>query len=106
MRPQGLCLPIISMAARLQIDNDRIVAAGIGMGPVGPVPWFAEPAADVLIGKPASPAQFEKATDVALRHISLRTSKYRATLEYREAMIRTYLPIILTTAARRAGAEL
>jgi carbon-monoxide dehydrogenase medium subunit len=106
MRPQGLCLPIISMAARLQMKRNLIVAAGISMGPVGPVPWFAEPAADVLAGKPASPAQFEKATDVALRHISLRTSKYRATLEYREAMIRTYLPIILTTAARRAGAEL
>jgi carbon-monoxide dehydrogenase medium subunit len=105
MRPQGLCLPIISMAARLQIKSDLIVAAGISMGPVGPVPWFAKPAADVLIGKPASWAQFAKATDVALRHISLRTSKYRATLEYREAMIRTYLPIILTTAARRAGAE-
>ena len=106
MRPQGLCLPIISMAARLQMKRNLIVAAGISMGPVGPVPWFAEPAADVLVGKPASPAQFEKATDVALRHISLRTSKYRATLEYREAMIRTYLPIILTTAARRAGADL
>jgi CO/xanthine dehydrogenase FAD-binding subunit len=83
-----------------------IVAAGISMGPVGPVPWFAEPATDVLVGKPASPAQFEKAADVILKHISLRTSKYRATLKYREAMIRTYLPIILTTAAQRAGAEL
>ena len=106
MRPQGLCLPIISMAARLQVRSDTIVAAGISMGPVGPVPWFAEPAAAELVGKPASPAQFEKAVDATLRHISLRTSKYRATLEYREAMIRTYLPIILSTAAQRAGAEL
>jgi hypothetical protein len=36
----------------------------------------------------------------------LRTSKYRATEQYRETMIRTYLPIILSTAAERAGAEL
>ena len=106
MRPQGLCLPIISMAARLQVNDDTVVAAGISMGPVGPMPWFAEPVAEVLIGKPASPGQFEKAADVALQHISLRTSKYRATEQYREAMIRTYLPIILSTAARRAGAEL
>ena len=106
MRPQGLCLPIISMAARLQVKGDKIVAAGISMGPVGPVPWFAKPAADVLVGKPASLAQFEKAADVALQHISLRTSKYRATEQYRETMIRTYLPIILSTAAQRAGAEL
>jgi CO/xanthine dehydrogenase FAD-binding subunit len=70
------------------------------------MPWFAEPAAEVLVGKPASPAQFEKAADVALQHVSLRTSKYRATEQYRETMIRTYLPIILSTAAERAGAEL
>ena len=104
MRPQGLCLPIISMATRLQLDGDMITAAGIGMGPVGPVPWFAEPVAGALIGEPVSEALFNTAANVALEHISLRTSKYRATAEYREAMIRTYLPIILATAARRAGA--
>jgi CO/xanthine dehydrogenase FAD-binding subunit len=106
MRPQGLCLPIISMAARLQMEGNIVKAAGISMGPVGPVPWFAEPAADVLVGKAATQAQFEKAAEVALENITLRTSKYRATEEYREAMICTYLPIILTAAARRAGAEL
>lgn len=104
MRPQGLCLPIISMATRLRMNGSLITAAGISMGPVGPVPWFAEPAADVLVGEPASEEQFEKAANVALANISLRTSKYRATEEYRETMIRTYLPIILATAARRAGA--
>ena len=105
MRPQGLCLPIISVAVRLQLDGDIITGAGISMGPVGPVPWFAEPAADVLIGKPASQDQYEKAAEMALEHITLRTSKYRATAEYREAMIRTYLPIILSTAAERARAS-
>jgi carbon-monoxide dehydrogenase medium subunit len=104
MRPQGLCLPIVSMAARLQLVGDTITAAGISMGPVGPVPWFAEPAAAELVGKPPSQAQFEKAADTALENITLRASKYRATEEYRETMIRTYLPIILATAARRAGA--
>ncbi len=104
MRPQGLCLPIISMATRLKIENELITAAGISMGPVGPVPWFAEPAAAVLVGETPSEALFEKAADVALENISLRTSKYRATEEYRAAMIRTYLPIILATATERAGA--
>ena len=103
MRPQGLCLPIISMAARLQVADDTITSAGISMGPVGPIPWFAEPAADVLVGGPASREQFERAAEIALANISLRTSKYRATEEYRATMIRTYLPIILATAAQRAG---
>ena len=103
MRPQGLCLPIISMATRLRMDGDTIAAAGISMGPVGPVPWFAEPAAAALIGQPPSEALFSEATRIALEHVSLRTSKYRATEEYRESMIRTWLPIILANAVRRAG---
>ncbi len=105
MRPQGLCLPIISMAVRLRLDEDNTVgAAGIGMGPVGPVPWFAEPVIAALLGEPASAAQFANAAEVALDNVTLRTSKYRATEEYRKAMIRTYLPMILIRAAQRAGA--
>jgi xanthine dehydrogenase FAD-binding subunit len=105
MRPQGLCLPIISMAARLKIDGDTIAAASIGMGPVGPIPWFAEPVAAFLAGGPTSTKQYEKAVDVALDNVTLRASKYRATEEYRATMIRTYLPIILAKAAERAGAK-
>ena len=105
MRPQGLCLPIISMAARLQIKDNIIRSAGIGMGPVGPVPWFAVPVADALVGAPPIEKHFERAAEVALDNISLRTSKYRATEEYRAAMIRAYLPIILAIAAQRAGAK-
>ncbi len=106
MRPQGLCLPIISMAARLTVDGGSITAASISMGPVGPVPWFAEPAAEVLVGGPVNREQFEKAVAIVLANVTLRTSKYRATEEYRSAMIRTYLPLILARAAERAGARL
>lgn len=105
MRPQGLCLPIISMAARLEVDRDIITAASIGMGPVGPVPWFAEPVAAVLVGGTTSTEQYKQAVDVALDSVTLRSSKYRATSEYRATMIRTYLPIILARAAERAGAN-
>jgi len=104
MRPQGLCLPIISMAVRLQLDDgDTITAAGISMGPVGPVPYLAEPAMEMLVGGPASTQQFEKAAELALGKVTLRTSKYRATQEYRMAMVRTYLPGILARAAERAA---
>ncbi len=106
MRPQGLCLPIISMAARITLAHDGSISqAGISMGPVGPVPWFAEPVADTLVGAPPLRQHFEKAAEVALEHVALRESKYRATREYREAMIRTWLPVILGTAADRAGAS-
>jgi len=75
------------------------------MGPVGPVPWFAEPVAAVLVGGTTSIEQYEKAVDVALDSVTLRSSKYRASSEYRATMIRTYLPIILARAAERAGAN-
>jgi len=104
MRPQGLCLPIISMAARVRLDDDdNIEAVTISMGPVGPVPWVAESAMDVLRGAPATAEQFDRATDAVIAEVTLRTSKYRATNEYRQTMIQPYLPIILARAVKRAG---
>jgi len=103
MRPQGLCLPIISMAVRLQLaDDDTISAARISMGPVGPVPYLAEAAMDVLVGDIASSEQFGKTAEAALASVTLRSSKYRASQEYREQMVRTYLPAILKRATERA----
>jgi carbon-monoxide dehydrogenase medium subunit len=103
MRPQGLCLPIISMGVRVAVDAaDQISDARISMGPVGPVPHLAEPAMAVLVGGPASAEQFAKAAEVALQNVELRASKYRATREYREQMVRTFLPAILERAAGRA----
>jgi len=103
MRPQGLCLPIISMGVRLKIDaTNTIDEARISMGPVGPVPYLAEPAMEVLAGGPATSEQFVRAAEVALENVELRTSKYRASREYREQMVRTWLPVILSRATERA----
>jgi carbon-monoxide dehydrogenase medium subunit len=103
MRPQGLCLPIISMGVRVHVDDaGMITAARIGMGPVGPVPFLAEAAMEVLVGSAATHGQFAKAADVALDDVELRTSKYRASREYREQMVRTWLPVILERAVQRA----
>jgi carbon-monoxide dehydrogenase medium subunit len=103
MRPQGVALPIIAMAAYLQLDgNNTITAAQISLGPVGPVPYLAEPAMDQLVGKPAEPAAFAAAAEAILASVALRTSKYRATQQYRAEMIRTHLPLILGRAAERA----
>jgi CO/xanthine dehydrogenase FAD-binding subunit len=103
MRPQGLCLPIISMAVRLQLeDDDTISNARISMGPVGPVPFLAEAAMEVLVGNIASSELFDKTAEAALASVTLRSSKYRASREYREQMVRTFLPAILSRAAEQA----
>ena len=111
MRPQGVALPMISMAARLGLDDDNnISSARISLGPAGPVPYLAEKAMALLVGAPAAPGQFEAAAEAVLESVSLRTSKHRATREYRAEMIRTHLPMVLARAAerarsRQAGAE-
>ncbi|MDX2427599.1 MAG: FAD binding domain-containing protein [Xanthomonadales bacterium] len=103
MRPQGVALPMISMAARLQLDDNKIITAvRISLGPAGPVPHLAVPAMNLLKGRPAVVQEFNKAADTVLASIPLRSSKHRATREYREEMIRTHLPMILTRAAERA----
>ena len=83
-------------------ENNTITAARISLGPAGPVPYLAEPAMDVLKGEPAEPAVFGKAAKAVLASVPLRTSKYRATREYRAEMILTHLPLILARAAERA----
>ena len=96
------------MGVRVRLDaDDAIAAARISMGPVGPVPYLAEPAMETLIGKPAGEEAYVEAVAAALDCVSLRASKYRASHEYREQMLRTFLPAILARAvdrAREAGA--
>jgi carbon-monoxide dehydrogenase medium subunit len=104
MRPQGVALPMISMAARLALDESgRIAAARVTVGPAGPVPYLASEAMAALEGRQATPESFEDATETLLDNIPLRASKYRATREYREAMLRLHLPAVLATATRRAA---
>ena len=103
MRPQGVALPMISMAARVKLDqNDTVEAVRISIGPAGPVPHLAEAAMAILEGEPASETSFRKAAAVALENAALRSSKYRATEEYRADMILNHLPLVLKRASERA----
>ena len=104
MRPQGVALPMISMAVRMGLDDDdRVAEPRIAVGPAGPVPHLAVPAMETLAGRTATRASFEDATETLLDNIALRTSKYRASREYREEMLRAHLPTVMAKAAERAG---
>lgn len=103
MRPQGVALPMISMAARIQLDNDdTITAVRISIGPAGPVPYLAKSAMTRLKGQTANTELFERAARHILKTVPLRSSKYRATQSYRAEMILTHLPLILDLATGRA----
>lgn len=103
MRPQGVALPMISMAACLQLDGQHdIVSARISIGPAGPIPHLAVKAMEFLANGPATDNRFEEAAEIALGKLTLRDSKYRASKPYREEMVRTHLPRVMARAAQRA----
>ncbi len=104
MRPQGVALPMINMAVRLRLDatRERVLDARITIGPAGPTPFLASQTMDFLSGQLATPETFDQAAMVALSEVQLRTSRHRATDEYRAEMVRVLLPRTLAKAAERA----
>ena len=57
---------LVSVAAALELDGDRIVSARLALGGVAPKPWRARLAEQALRGRPATEATFVKAADAEL----------------------------------------
>ncbi len=104
MRPQGVALPILGVAAHVRLCPDlaHYEQVRLCIGPAGPVPFRARGAEAVLAGRPVSEDALNEAIAAALREARLRTSKYRATKEYREEMVRVLLRRVLPRAVARA----
>jgi len=104
MRPQGVALPILGCAAWVQLDaaGQTITAARLCIGPVSKTPARASQTEAALIGRPATEPTIEQAAAVAMDELHPRTSKYRATAEYRHLMIDVLLRRTLPTAIQRA----
>ncbi len=106
MRPQGVALPIMGLAARLKLAEDMLTveAVTITTGPAGPVPFCARQCADALVGKPLTDATIAQAAEALLAEVQLRTSPHRATREYRAQVLPVLLSRALRTALQRACA--
>jgi CO/xanthine dehydrogenase FAD-binding subunit len=104
MRPQGVALPILGCAAWVRLDSDRrrFAELAVSLGPIGPVPGRAISIEAALIGQPADDAHIEAAALQAKREMKPRTSKYRATAEYRTEMIELLINNALKLAVTRA----
>ncbi|MEW5719099.1 MAG: FAD binding domain-containing protein [Chloroflexota bacterium] len=106
MRPQGIALPILGMAARvkLQITNCKlqIVDAAISAGPVAPTLFRATRTEEFLRGKVLDDATLNEAARVLLSEAQPRTSAHRATREYRIELLPMMLHEVLTRAVKRA----
>lgn len=104
MRPQGVALPILGCAVWVKLNEDttKYADARICIGPVASVPTRAEEAENALRGQPPDDATLQHAAQIARETLHPRTSKYRATAEYRDYMIETLLKQALPLAVRRA----
>jgi carbon-monoxide dehydrogenase medium subunit len=104
MRPQGVALPVLGCAVWLALDADRqtITAARACLAPVAQTPIRALEVEAALIGQAADGQTVERAVEAAQMALHPRTSKYRATGEYRYEMMGTLLRGALPRAIERA----
>ncbi len=104
MRPQGIALPILGVAARVQVtpDGERFQRVSLCIAPAGPVPFRASEAERVLEGAVVSEGIVERAIRTAQEEAHVRTSRHRATKAYRQEMIAVLVRRVLSRALERA----
>lgn len=107
MRPQGVALPILGMAARVrgfQTSDFRfqIEDSAISAGPVAPVPFRAKRTEEFLRGKILDDNVLQQAAQILVNEAQPRTSAHRATKEYRFELLPALLKQTLTKAVERA----
>jgi carbon-monoxide dehydrogenase medium subunit len=103
MRPQGVALPILGCAAWIELDDagDHYRAVRLCIGPVDKVPVRITAVEEVLTGQAVTQDTIEQAVRVAHAAVHPRTSKYRATAEYRDEMVEVLLRRVLLLAVER-----
>jgi carbon-monoxide dehydrogenase medium subunit len=103
MRPQGVAIAILNLGTWLRRDGDTISDVRISVGPSGPVPRRMETAEAVLRGQSPVSKTIQEAYRALLAEASFRTSRHRATSEYRQYVVGVLLEETLKTAFERAN---
>ncbi len=102
MRPQGVAIAILNMAARIRLGRDHtILEAALAVGPAGPRPLRARAAEAALLGRKLDETTLEGTLAALLSEVELRTSPHRATAEYRRQLLRALLRRTVLGAERR-----
>ena len=106
MRPQGVALPVLSSAVWVKLNAGRthFECARVCIAPSAPVPQRLAAVEDAIAGMPVGSETVDAMVALAHEHLKLRTSKYRATADYRHEMADVLLRRTLTRAAQRAAA--
>ncbi len=106
MRPQGVAIAIINMGIWLQRDDDTIQDIRIAVGPSGPVPRRMILAENVLRGQIYGKKIIAHACEALLTEANFRTSRHRATKEYRQQMVGVLLDDVFHDAWQYAASAL
>jgi CO/xanthine dehydrogenase FAD-binding subunit len=102
MRPQGVAIAILNMAAWVKIGpSKQFKDLRISCGPAGPRPFQAYRTEAFLKNKQFDETTFIKACEVLENEVGLRTSRHRATKEYRQLLLPVLLREVLETAITR-----
>jgi CO/xanthine dehydrogenase FAD-binding subunit len=106
MRPQGVALPIINMAAWIYREGEVIGDVRLSVGPSGPTPRRGRSAEQALIGRAPGESALEAALDALLGESRFRTSPQRASADYRRHLVESLLrESVLTAWARTLDSE-
>lgn len=104
MRPQGVAIAILNLAAWVQRTEDRVQDIRLSIGPAGPTPLRLCGAENVLRGQRLDEQSLDQAAQALIEEAHFRTSPHRSTAEYRRHMARILLEQTLAAAFQRAGA--
>jgi CO/xanthine dehydrogenase FAD-binding subunit len=101
MRPQGVALPVLNIAVWLQRREDWIEDIHLALGPSGPTPFRARMAESAIRGESITSNLIDKAHKALLEEVRLRTSRYRASAEYRQHLAKVLLQDVIEIAWQR-----
>ena len=102
MRPQGVAIAILNMSVWLHREKEKIKDVRIAVGPSGPVPKRELNTEKIFKGKLFSSDLLSKAKEKLLEGTNFRTSRHRATREYRQHISGVLLENTIKTAWERA----
>lgn len=104
MRPQGVAIAILNMAAWVKLDPDKQIAkVRLSCGPAGPKPFRAIKTEEYLAGKFWDEESFKKSAEILGGEVNLRTSAHRATKEYRHQILPVLLKTVIDKAVERVS---
>lgn len=102
MRPQGVAIAIVNFSIWIEIRKNLIADIRIATGPSGPVPKRATATESFLKGSYYGDEVLSKAKKTILEESVFRTSRHRASSEYRQHICCVLLEHTLNTAWVRA----